>query len=81
MKRIGVGAVVLGFLLLAVGFAYDRTFAGAPRQDPPPGLAARHAAHLEAAGWIGRTGVALLVVGVGALLVDAGLRRMRPPGG
>jgi hypothetical protein len=80
MKRIGAGAVVLGFLLLAGGFAYDVAFAGIPYQDPTPELAARYAAHQEIAGWIGRAGLAVVVVGVGVLLVGAGVRRVRPRG-
>ncbi len=77
MKRVAAFAVVLGFVLIGTGYAYDAMFAGVPFQDPTPELAARYAHHAEIAAWIGRAGLAVLVSGLGLALVWQGLRRLR----
>jgi hypothetical protein len=76
MKRIAVGAALLGFLLIVAGFAYDSMFAGIPYQDPTPELVARYAHHAEIAAWIGRSGLALLIAGIGLAILRLGLRRL-----
>jgi len=77
MKRTAAIAVVLGFVLIGAGYAYDSMFAGIPYQDPTPELAARYAYHAGIAAWIGRAGLAVLVVGLGMALFWQGLRRLR----
>ncbi len=77
MKRIAAAVVVLGLALLGAGYAYDTAFAGLPYPDPTPELAARYARHAEIAAWLGRSGLAVLVAGLGLALFGQGLRRLR----
>ena len=68
--------IILGIMLIFIGFAYDVLFAGIPYQDPTPALQARYELHSRIASIIRWGGVGIcLLGGMGGII-----RRLRRKG-
>ena len=55
--------MVVGIIIVFVGFTYDILFAGIPYQDPTPALAASYNVHSQIAATIRWVGIGICIIG------------------
>jgi hypothetical protein len=73
MKKLWpIGLIVLGVIVIFLGFVYDVLFAGIPYQDPTPAMVASYNFHAQIASNIRWVGASISVLG-GVTMV---IRRM-----
>jgi len=63
MKRIWpIGLIIVGVVIIFLGFVYDVLFAGIPYQDPTPELLATYNFHAQIASIIRWAGLAIMIM-------------------
>jgi hypothetical protein len=61
--------IVLGVIIIFIGFVYDVLFAGIPYQDPTPALAASYIFHSRIASLIHWSGMGICIIGGVAMII------------
>jgi hypothetical protein len=77
MKRLPVVLIVLGVIILIIGFVYDVLFAGIPYPDPTPALAAAYDFHSRIASIIRWSGMGVCILAGLVMLLRWRMRKGR----
>ena len=74
MKRFWpYGILLLGIMIIFLGFVYDVMFAGIPYQDPTPAMVATYNYHATIASTIRRVGTGISLLGIVIIVIRGGL--------
>jgi hypothetical protein len=78
MKRFWpYGLLLLGIMIIFVGFFYDVLFAGIPYQDPTPAMVATYNFHATIASTIRWVGTGISLLGLMIIVIRWGLGVLR----
>ena len=78
MKRFWpYGLLLLGIMIIFVGFVYDVLFAGIPFQDPTPAMLATYNFHATIASTIRWVGTGISLLGLIVIVIRWGLGFLR----
>ena len=78
MKRFWpYGLLLLGIMIIFVGFVYDVLFAGIPYQDPTPAMLATYNFHATIASTIRWVGTGISLLGIIIIVIRWGLGFLR----
>jgi len=71
------GLLLLGIMIIFLGFVYDVLFAGIPYQDPTPAMVATYNFHATIASTIRWVGTGISLLGIIIIVIRWGLRFLR----
>jgi hypothetical protein len=71
--------IVLGVIIIFIGFVYDLLFAGIPYQDPTPALTASYDFYSQIASLIRWSGMGICIIGGVAMIIRWLTRKDRNP--